>query len=58
MESLRGSVTAHTGYTIERALRDPNVVNAAKLLNLNLMRKGGTIYAQSHCFELSDLLVA
>jgi hypothetical protein len=40
-----------------RVLADPAVQSAAGLLNLDLMRKGGNIYARFHCFELADQLI-
>jgi len=38
-------------------LRDNVVLEAARILNLRLMQKGGNVYASSHCFELADLLL-
>jgi hypothetical protein len=38
-------------------LQDGIVLAAASTLNLRLMQKGGNFYANSHCFELADLLV-
>lgn len=35
-------------------LSDNAVISAAGLLNLRLMRKGGTIYAKYHCPQLAD----
>ena len=41
----------------QHLLKDPTIINAAKLLNLRLMRKGGTIYSRFHSFALADLVV-
>lgn len=35
-------------------LIEPRLINASKHFNLNLMRKGGTIYSKYHCFDLVD----
>ncbi len=38
-------------------LNEPKIINSIKLLNLRLMRKGGTIYSPFHCFDLvNDVL--
>jgi hypothetical protein len=47
--------------TLEQAaqiLRDPIVIKAARLLNLQLMRKRKCSYPRSHCFDLADMLVS
>jgi hypothetical protein len=41
----------------KEVLRDPAVLLAARVLNLQLMRKRKVLYSQSHCFDLSDELV-
>jgi hypothetical protein len=47
--------------TLEQAtqvLRDPIVIKAARLLNLQLMRKRKCFYRRYHCFDLADMLVS
>jgi hypothetical protein len=43
--------------TAQRLFRDQRILKAAAELNLRLMRKGGNIYAQYHCFDLADSLL-
>lgn len=42
---------------LERLLRDPGIVAAARLLNLHLMRKRTNLYARFHCYDLADKLI-
>jgi len=35
-------------------LTEPRFIRSAKLFNIRLMRKGGTIYSKFHCFDLVD----
>jgi hypothetical protein len=41
-----------------QVLQDPAIILAARLLNLQLMRKRRVFYRQYHCFDLADLLVS
>lgn len=42
---------------ISALLNDPTIRTAARELNLRLMRKGGNLYARSHCYALADHLI-
>jgi hypothetical protein len=39
---------------LQQFLTEPRFITSAKLFNLRLMRKGGTIYSKFHCFDLID----
>ncbi|NNJ12914.1 hypothetical protein EKD04_021535 [Chloroflexales bacterium ZM16-3] len=42
---------------LERLLRDPGILAAARLLNLHLMRKRTNFFARFHCYDLADRLI-
>lgn len=51
------SITFEGLEAAQHVIANPQVLSAAADLNLRLMRKGGNIYAQYHCFDLAaDLL--
>lgn len=39
---------------LQQFLTEPRFIRSARLFNLRLMRKGGTIYSKFHCFDLVD----
>lgn len=43
---------------LERLLHDPDILSAARLFNLHLMRKRTNLYARYHCYDLADLLLS
>lgn len=42
---------------LRELLGDPDVLRAARLLNLHLMRKRGNLYRQYHCYALAEALL-
>lgn len=42
---------------LEQLLRNPDILAAARLLNLHLMRKRTNFFARYHCYDLADLLL-
>lgn len=42
---------------LPEVLQEPGALNAARMLNVRLMRKGKTNFARSHCFELADQIL-
>jgi hypothetical protein len=39
-------------------LTEPRFIKSARIFNIRLMRKGGTIYSKFHCFDLVDDVLA
>jgi hypothetical protein len=53
-DDLRLSTGASTFVAMTNALREPTVARAARVMNLQLMRKRPNWYAKFHCFDLAD----
>jgi len=51
------SINFESLQNLKELLSDNVIIQAARTLNLRLMRKGASRYAQYHCFSLADLLV-
>lgn len=43
---------------LEHLIGDPDLMAAARLFNLHLMRKRTNLYARYHCYDLADVLLA
>jgi hypothetical protein len=53
----QASVISPGLHAMHELLNDPVIRKAARLLNLQLMRKRGVFYRRFHCFALADQLV-